>query len=269
MPWGRETKWRQGLILDSENLHALGHAEQGTESIGIAISHDCDIANDSLESEPAVEFVIGNIIEEPNGHYTFAKNPRILHIPIEVTENTQQLELHAPNKVTINKEHLAEFEPSRIHIVDRRALTVLKTWLALRYDRHSLPNSLVERLRPVLNLLQKIGKKDALSLIGYWLDYTPFETELPPEEAYELWLNIVYAADEEKAEAVATKAAAQVNDKFHELIDNNKEAGNVELVHCKALSDEEFTMFDMRENIEYNIDHISLKVDPPGPLPTK
>jgi len=265
MPWTRGTSWRQGSVVSTDNLRQLGVIGDKDEAIGVVVSHDCDIVNDDLDSEPNVEFILGCAVDEPNGHYAYAKNPRTLHILIEHQGGGCTCELQATAKNTIKKEVLHKFEPSPETNLDRKTLVILQNWLAARYRRQTLPNSLVDRLRPVFDFLQRQGKKKAHSLLGYWLDYMPFNEELPPDQNYELWIYIVYSVDEAEAQEHAEEIANNLRDKFLALIDKNKEAGNIDLRHCEAFSETEFTLSDLRGTIEYGLDHISLKLDPPGP----
>jgi hypothetical protein len=48
--------------------------------LAVAVSHDCDIANENLEAEPAVELVLGCFVDKQNGNYTYGKNPLTLQI---------------------------------------------------------------------------------------------------------------------------------------------------------------------------------------------
>ncbi len=265
MLWTRETTWRQGSIISTDDLRRLGVIGEEHEVVGIAVSHDCDIANADLSAEPCVEFIIGCVVGELNGHFAYSKNPRTLHIPVENQDGIITCELQAKDKVILNKDVLYEFKPSPEIRLSRKTLNILQTWLAARYTRHTLPNSLVDRLSPVFNFLQSKGKKKPRSLIGYWLDYSPFNEELPASQDYELWIYLVYSIDESDAQEHIGELAGKLVDKFPTLIGKNRGAGNVDLRECESYSEAEFTLSDIRGTIEYHLDNISLKLDPPGP----
>ncbi len=57
MPWSRNTTWRQSSVLAQKDFQAVGLTDIPDADLAIAISHDCDIANDNLDVEPAVEFI--------------------------------------------------------------------------------------------------------------------------------------------------------------------------------------------------------------------
>ncbi len=266
MPWTRDTPWRQGSILNSRNFERLGIDREEEGIVALAISHDCDITNEDLIAEPYVEFVIGRVIENADGNNTHAKNPRTLHIPMKHGEDDVFIQLMAADKIQVCKEHLLGIEPDTAWSIERGNLRVLQHWLAARYKRQSLPDALMERLRPVAGFLEKHGKKHSRSVLGYWLDYEPFVTELPTDQAYELWLYVVYTVDEDGAQKSAEQIAAALRDNFSQLIDRNGGAGKIDLRECEAYSEEEFTLRDLRGNIEYRFDFISLRPKSAGPI---
>lgn len=266
MPWTRDTPWRQGAILSSEHFPQLGLDAPDGNLLAVAISHDCDITNDNLATEPFVEFVIAKAIEKHDGNNTHAKNPRTLHLQVTHKGSDVVLELYAPNKVSIEKGMLHTVEPGADWAINREGQRILQHWLAARYKRQSLPDALVERLRPVSDFLQKQGKKHSKELLGYWLDYEPFGIELAPDEPYELWLYAVYTTDEPDAQANAQQISESLGKNFADLIKKNGDVGHIDLRACEAYSEEEFTLRDLRGNIEYRLDFISLRPKSAGPV---
>ncbi|MGL5058541.1 MAG: hypothetical protein ACRC62_01070, partial [Microcoleus sp.] len=93
MPWSRNTRWRQGSVLARKDFQVVGLTDMPDAALAIAISHDCDIANDNLDAEPAVEFIFARILEQSNGNYTHGKNPRVLHLDYTDGEKLVSLEL--------------------------------------------------------------------------------------------------------------------------------------------------------------------------------
>lgn len=101
--------------------------------------------------------------------------------------------------------------------------------------------------------------------MSYQLDYKP-EDELSPEEPYELWLSIVYTTDEAEYGPMAEKIASKLNIEFPKLLKKTQDHGTVDLRQCKAFSESEFSLRDMRETVEYHLEHLSYRTDPPGPI---
>jgi hypothetical protein len=264
MLWSRNTSWRQGSILTQKDFLEAGLLDSCPYGLAVAISHDCDIANDNLDIEPFVEFVYAQRIGEKNGNYTNGKNPRILHLSYKCGEDDILLELLALDKFTVSKSYLGKVQPDEAYeLISSRQ--VLQSWLAARYRRHALPNSLVDRLREVFGYIEKEGKKKSDGVLSFRLSYEPMH-ELPPEEAYELWSSIVYVTDRDEYEPMANKTAEGLKAKLPDLLRKTKDYGSVDLRQCEAVSEMEFTVRDMRDTVEYHLEHLSYRSEPPGPI---
>jgi hypothetical protein len=264
MPWSRNTSWRQGSVLAQEDFRAAGLSDVPDADLAVVISHDCDIANENLDAEPAVEFILARVLEQEDGNCTYGKNPRSLHLEYGQEGKTIFLELVASRRVMVLKNTLEAVQPDPTYKL-MGSRQVLQSWLAARYRRHALPNSLVERLRGIFEHMAKEGKRNAAGVLSFRLSYEP-ESELPPEEAYELWINIVYVTDEAEYEATAEEIANGLKAKFSKLLEKTKSHGTVDLRGCEAVSEIEFTLRDMRETVEYHLEHLSYRNEPPGPM---
>ena len=263
MPWSRNTLWKQGSVLAKENFPTVGLANEMDAELAVAVSHDCDIASDKLDAEPAVEFIFASIVDQQNGNYTLGKNPRTLHLSYESEGEPLVVELIASRKISIPKDVLEAIQPDRNY--ELGSTYILQSWLAARYRRHALPNSLVDRICGVLSHIDKVGKQNSNGILSFRLDYDPRE-ELPTEEPYELSINIVYITDDESYAAKAEKIAKDLQDKFPQLLEKTKKFGTVELRRCEAVSEMEFTIRDMRETVEYHLEYLSYRTDPHGPI---
>ncbi len=173
MTWSRDTLWSQGGVLSQPSLGAL-HPAAAAAPLAIAISHSCDIANDSAK-EPQVEFVLGKWVSRTDGNLTRAKNPRLLHLNATMNGQAKVVELSARDKFSISKEQLASHLPDAMTNLQPEELPILQAWLAARYKRQALPGALQHRLRPIVDALEKQGKQHADGVLGYWLDYQPRE----------------------------------------------------------------------------------------------
>jgi hypothetical protein len=151
-------------------------------------------------------------------------------------------------------------------VLELKPRQILQSWLAARYRRQVLPDRLVDRLRLVFDFLEKQGKEHALGILGYWFNFDPHDVELPPDQSYELWLNIIYSIDNPAIEEDAKNLAASVRKKFHELMKAAADLGTVDLRHCEAYSEQEFTLRDLRDNIEYRLGYLSHRINAPGPI---
>jgi hypothetical protein len=261
MPWSRNTKWRQGGVLARKDFQAVGLTDMPDNALAIAISHDCDIANDNLNAEPAVEFIFARILEQHNGNYTHGKNPRTLHLDYTYGEKLVSLELVASKRVIVQKDKLEAVQPDETYKLTH-SRQILQSWLAARYRRHALPNSLVDRLREVFAYIEKKGKNNSSGILFFRLSYDP-EDELPPEEPYELSINIIYV---DGYQEISEEIAKNLKKEFPKLLAKTKNSGTVDLLKCEAFSEMEFTLRDMRDTVEYHLEHLSYRTDPSGPV---
>lgn len=255
MGWTRETKWVQGALLTGKSLQALCR-NATSDSVAVAISHSCDIANDNLNLEPVVEFVLARPIETRDGNLSGAKNPRRLHLRTSPRGESQYLELEAGNKFTISKTELVSHEPDTDYKLETGEFEVLQAWLAARYRRQALPDALVERLKPVFKKMETQGGKHPQAILGYWLNYEPRE-ELPEAEPYEVWISVVYSTEQPEFESTAIAIA--------ETLNVAKKPAGIEPLYCSAFSEEEFTLKDLRQQVLYRAEHLSYRTDTHGP----
>ncbi|MFQ4139347.1 hypothetical protein PGN35_023825 [Nodosilinea sp. PGN35] len=243
----------------------MGLTESPDIDLAIAISHDCDIANDSLDAEPVIEFVLVRVIKQCNGNYTYGKNPRTLHLDYTHAGEPVFLELIASKKLTVQKDKLEAVQPDETYQLTPSKLQILQSWLAARYRRHALPNSLVDRLSAVFGYVEKKGKSHSSGILSFRLSYDP-NNEIPPEEPYELWFNIVYVTDENEDRVKAEGFAHSLETEFPKLLEKTANSGTVTLRKCEAVSEMEFTLRDMRETFEYHLEHLSYRTEPSGPV---
>ncbi|OGA72790.1 MAG: hypothetical protein A3G81_11825 [Betaproteobacteria bacterium RIFCSPLOWO2_12_FULL_65_14] len=136
--------------------------------------------------------------------------------------------------------------------------------MASRYHRQALPDELVERLRPVK--FEKAGKSGIHGIIGFWLDYDPNDNSLPPDQKYELAVNVVYATDDVAHEKAAVEAARALRAAFEAQFKKDGKWKSIELVRCEAVSERDFTMRDMRETVNFRLEHLSLRAGPDAPM---
>lgn len=254
MGWTRETEWAQGSFLTGQALSGL-KSKAAESSIAIAVSHSCDIANDDLKTEPNVEFILGRRIEKCDGNFSRAKNPRKLHLGTALAGTPMALELLATQKFCISKDRLHPFQPDGR--LNPGEVKVLQSWLAARYKRQALPDNLQSRLRHLFKKMDKLGAKHSEAVLGYWLDYEPKDEELQPEEPYEVWISVVHTTEDPSHEEIATQIA--------EKLKGEGEPDGLDLRQCEAYSEEEFTLRDLREQVQYRVEHLSFRTDPPGP----
>jgi hypothetical protein len=65
---------------------------------------------------------------------------------------------------------------------------------------------------------------------------------------------------------MAESVASDLNTEFSNLLEKTKKNGTVDLRECKAISEMEFTLRNMRETVEYHLEYVSYRTDPTGPV---
>src|ERR1700682_3670011 len=258
-PWPRETPWRQGSVLplaQAVSLRLIDKTQPSTK-IAIVVTHDCDLANE-ITDEPNVEVIVGILIRSCLPDKTHAKNVRILHIDINGPGGRKALELVARNKTSIPKRRMSNFGPDSVYSIGKTELETLRSWLAARYRRASIPDGLQALVKDVFEEIAK--KKDRpLALRGIWIDFDPDSDLLESGEKYELWIVIVYSTSVEGSKAVAEEMARQIHSKFEKKYCKNGVWTGLDLRECVARSDTEFTYYDTYRYKVFRLEHWSIR----------
>ena len=262
-PWTRETSWRQGSVLASENAVRLKliSRSQRSQRLAVVVSHDCDLASD-IEDEPKVEVIVGSRIDKCLPDKAHAKNVRVLHIEMNEPIERIALELLARNKISIPKIQMASFGPANDYSIDKVELDTLRIWLAARYRRATIPDGLQALIKDVFTEVAKKGDRPR-ALRGIWIDFDPDLDKLERGEKYELWVVVVYSTSEDGSKAVAEDAAAQIEDKFRKKYWKNGNWTEIELRQCTVRSDTEFTLYDVSKYKLFRLDYLSLRAGQP------
>jgi hypothetical protein len=264
--WGADTTWRQGLVIPAAAIvWPQVKADQETaDSLYVVISHNCDLVS-SPSDEPYVEYIVGSQIDECKSGYVHAQSPYCLHIELIRDGAQHPVALYATRKEHIRKVDLSGHKPDPHFSIGSDELVVLQTWLSARYRRAALHDELYKRLAPVRDKLADAGKRKPLAICGIYLQYDP-EMELTTAEPYELWLRIVYSTLVPDAKGYAEEAAAKLQAAFEKRYKTGGSWQRIDLRECVALADTEFTLRDMATFKQWRLEHISVRMSPPGPI---
>ena len=276
--WSRNTPWRQGSLLSLSTVECFGlsHPEQGSETVVIVASHDCDISQD-VAVEPNVEVVIGKVLcvdsSSLDGNYTNAKNARTLHIPL-AGETTQYVEFVSTNKQSIDKRRLLDHQPDSHFCIEREFRITFQRWLASRYRRSAFPDEFEQRL--VQNKLdQKIAnamKKTSAHITAIFFDVDEGKelVHAGPQGCYCLDIIILYSTstDADAALLTANTAKSTIETAFkNKLYDESTDQWQeIELRYVEAISDEALTYKQSTLMKQWRLDYISLQADPQQPI---
>jgi hypothetical protein len=271
----RDTDWRQGDLLTQETAAKLTalNSTVGEEHRVVVITHDCDLPHDG---ETSVEVIVADVINAPNPQFSYAKNPRKLHLGYEVVDGRSVfVELrHAERRIVPKGEfekHAARDDHASLPIDGKRAL---KQWLAARYGRPAFPNAFEDRLRKVVSkknsVERQIGKilePEAKHLVGLFFDLgEQRSTEVAVGQPYALSISVVYDAIEggTQARQSAEKVASQLSELFEQAYGKPDSASEIALDACEAVADTSMTLADLRRVDQWRLEYISLGDDDSG-----
>ena len=264
--WTRDTSWRQGHVLpqDAAARFGLTNAADPGSTCAVVISHDCDLANDSLEAEPYVEVIVGRTVAAANGNFSWGKAPRTLHYPVQCEGAPTFVELVATEKVTLRKAELASFEPDPRFSVDGQTLAVLRSWLSARYDRAAFADAFVTRMRET-KADAKLAK--ALEAHGKNVSFTYFDVdkgqcvERLEGDPYSLKVVLVFnPGDDPDAAADAAEEAAEAVEKA--LRGRLPEGGTaIRLDACFPISEDDISVSQARVLNHWRLEYMTHRAE--------
>jgi len=263
--WTRESSWRQGHVLTREAAQHFGlsNTVDGENTCVAVISHDCDLANDNLDVEPFVEVIVGRVVPNANGNFTWGKAPRTLHYPARCADALVVIELVNTSKRSIRKDLLAQFNPDSSFIIDGKGLAVLRSWLASRYNRAAFPDAFVSRMRDtkadnkLVKVLQDHG--ELISFVYFDLDAGQ-NVERKEGDPYRLSIVLVFNPGED-AETAAHRADAVAN-AFESAL-HSRLLGSKELIlaSCFSISEDDLRVSQARILSQWRLEYMTQKAD--------
>lgn len=272
--WNRDTPWRQGHLLGSDAVAALGlrHSIEPEQTLVIVASHDCDLTQHP-DGEPGVEVVVGRLLADKGGNYAHAKSARKLHIEFAGTSAFWG-EFEATAKVTLDKWLLNEFKPRTDATLSPEDQATFQMWLASRYRRSAFPDEFERRLTRETKLHDKIARAvkshgELISGIFFDVDGGVEVTRVGPADTYTLDITILHRAEPDFDAAVkAADAIAKAIEKTFKdkLFAPTKTWQHIELRSCEPLSESVLTYQVFKQLKRWRLDHISLAADPQQPV---
>lgn len=272
--WTRETPWRQGHVLPLEASVTLGlsHPETPEATCVVVVSHDCDLANDNLHTEPDVEVIVGRHLKEANGNYLWAKAPRTLHINALHNGNVAVIELTATAKRAIPKDGLAAFTPDSAYCLSGKSLAILRSWLSIRYNRAAFPDLFVQRLsdadvnKRLASRMESHGQH--VSAVYFDVDGGR-ELDRTDGSAYELQIVLAYQPGDDPEETA--KRVDSLGQWIEQLFaskyfDSSSDTWDgIALKSCMAISEDDLTVSKAKLLKQWLLEYLTLKADDEQP----
>ena len=218
----------------------------------IAISHDCDIINPSLESEPYLEILVARPIDTLNGSLTQGKNPRKIHLSLEEGGTKRHYELNIHEKFRTNRECLLGGLPDPALKLDRLQIQQIARWVGKHYSRPSFPTAFDARIPDAIRKkIKRLLARDGADIKGIFVGLT--DDELEPEQPYEVVLRLVIsveAGEEDERERLALSVLTALQDLM-----NQCEGIDVFDAELKTLN--EFSLADFWNTKVWDFEYLS------------
>lgn len=269
--WTRETPWRQGHVLRSETASRLDLVNSDADACAIVISHDCDLSNDNLATEPQVELIVGKVLPTPNGSFTWGKSPRTLHLQARRGNSPVALELVATKKRLAPKTALAGDTPDTNYFIGPKELEVLQYWLSVRYRRAAFADKFVNRMAST-GLDKKLAKRlesyPIISAVYFDVDDGQ-EVDRSDGSPYNLSIVLTVApgknpsADMEIAEVAEQEVEKLFSEKCYDEATVTWEHFTIRA--CLAISEDDISVSKARLLKQWRLEHVSFKANDNDP----
>tara|TARA_R110002073_G_scaffold245043_3_gene407286 strand:- start:8196 stop:8828 length:633 start_codon:yes stop_codon:yes gene_type:complete len=201
--------------------------------------------------EAQIEVQLATVVEVANGNFLRGKNPRTIQLKVD---GGSVLEAEAGKRHLIDRRLLALDDPA--WALGGREVQELTRWLAARYIRSAFPDAFNERIRPALKQVAKLAQKEGQHISGiYFLISTD---ELEDELDYDIQVRATIEVEDYEQLAIRTKC----NKALDGIVAAINGCEGINVYDHEAVSEEDFSLDDLRLMKRWDWDHVSLKPDP-------
>lgn len=254
----RQNGWCQGAVFREEDSITL------SEEFGIRIpdggrlivlSHDCDVVH-SGDAEPNVEVgLVCRLDEGVSGHKTYGKNPRFLHLEVDVGPGRTPVEIGAALRHFIPREHLENYLPDPDFGLSGQHVAQIRRWLSNRYSRPALPDAFNTRVSAISqNPVRRSLKQKAKYVSGLFIALKTWG-ELSDREDYDITVLATMEVEDYEIEARRIEAGEALAILANAL----KNSDGINVDDHTLLSEAEVSLDDRRNFIRLNFDDLSLR----------
>jgi hypothetical protein len=247
----RRDGWRQGSILPELLHQELVAADiiPGRFSSGIALvlSHDCDITNRSLRSEPSAEIIVARRVSNLDGSCTQGKNPR--RLDFEVIEDNQTLPYRTcpDDRFRIPRERFLGWEPDPGKRCEGKTVRCLANWISRRYLRAAFPDEFNERLRDKRKTIKQVLQRRGHDLTAVYLSLNSTE-ELPASAIYQVSVFATMRVDDYEVPSKREHAQEAVD----EIAEAMHDCEGILLADASLVSEADVTLDDLLYMIRWD-----------------
>jgi len=257
------------MLPVEHSLHLLYSPELGPSGRLMLITHDCDIDNPKVEK---VELIGALVAQKNPREYSNRKSPRLLDLEFsDGLGHGKWFRLDSSKRYFVTRDSLGDHVTDSDWALSDPDLSTLRQWLVSWYARPAFPDEFNRRMRhsaagptgikgkSLVEFLDEVGRDYTHEILDIFFDLgDELGVELPAEEPYSLRITVVY--DETKQDKDALR---QVINGIESVAQANFGVGphatGILLEACVAVSDEDFTLRDLRRQQRWMLDHVSLK----------
>ena len=240
---------------------ASGHVADGTRLL--VVTQSCDLVHKDYESEPVVETFLCEPLgpdHQPDGNFTAGKNPRSLLIQLRIEGTDHWFRLRSNGRALVPRHRLSRIDPDPSLVVTDQSVRTLQRWIINRAVRVAFPDTFNERTRKAQNRLESRLKKGGASLLGLYINLTPWD-ELPEDRSYAVdFVGLVQEGLDWDQRQALERMLGEVAHAY-------EKSACIESCDHRVLDEEEATMSLQRTHRLFPLDFLSLGAKPGGDLP--
>ena len=255
--------WRQLSILPAELAEqARAFARESLNvtdrDLVIVVSHDCDVCSPNESGEPDVEVIAVSPLEGVDGNFTYLKNPRRLQTLATIGDESVPCELRAHRRWWMPRRLLLRAHPAGV--ISTSPPDLLKKWLARRYERPAFPNTFVERLDDVDDLVRGAMEQHGDLISGIFVTMSSMG-ELSPDSDYIVTL-VGMMREEDYLLHEQRQTVAGIVDQIAAHLDGCE---GISVEDSDVLSEAAVTLSELRRYFRLDYDTLSYRDEVAGP----
>jgi hypothetical protein len=266
--------WRQGSVFTMAASAPIVLAHRDRIAVpGFVIddnarllltSHDCDIVHPGLH-EPRIEVCPAVAVRgRMDGNFTGTRNPRRLHVELEMHGVPHPFEFRAPTRFCIPRETLESSIPDLDVRLAPRHHNHFCHWLAKRFRRAALPTAFDNRIsadtrREIRTILRPLH--DSIDSVLIAID--PDDRELDANTPYVVQI-VALMEDADFSDLRRRASVESALQQIQQLLDRSV---GIELETCVSESMGRMTVDVFRDFAIWDYDELSLEAHAEPPLP--
>jgi hypothetical protein len=225
------------------------------DALLLLVSQDCDVAHNSYEAEPFIEFLVANrkAREDEDKGLQWGKHPRRFQFWIEHQGDGALFEVDINDRYRAGREILLSGLPEGR--LDSKLTEVICRWVAKRYTRPAFPDEFNKRCRTAREKMAALFKKHGDGILSIHIRLEPEDVELPEGEDYRMTLYAVCERDtwdNPKLRASGMKLIEQIGIKL-------AECNGIVVDESVLVPEHRFSLEDARNTDRWDYDYLTYR----------